>query len=63
MVDLSFLSLHTGVVWVYLAGHLIETSGSWAYVFNLVATVNLFGLCTFLIFGKAKRMDMDYEDL
>uniref|UniRef100_A0A8C8RA92 Solute carrier family 17 member 9 n=1 Tax=Pelusios castaneus TaxID=367368 RepID=A0A8C8RA92_9SAUR len=46
-----------GVVCVYLAGHLIETTGSWVSVFNLVATVNVLGLCTFLIFGEAQRVD------
>nr|XP_020660269.1 solute carrier family 17 member 9 [Pogona vitticeps] len=48
-----------GVVCVYLAGHLIESTGSWASVFNLVAVVNAFGLCAFLIFGKAHRVDLD----
>ncbi|XP_077688611.1 voltage-gated purine nucleotide uniporter SLC17A9 [Eretmochelys imbricata] len=54
-----------GVICVYLAGHLIETTGSWVSVFNLVATVNALGLCTFLIFGEAQRMDTDsaYIDL
>lgn len=42
---------------MYLAGHLIETTGSWISVFNLVATVNIIGLCTFLIFGEAQRVD------
>ncbi|XP_025028224.1 solute carrier family 17 member 9 isoform X1 [Python bivittatus] len=48
-----------GVICVYLAGHLIESTGSWVSVFNLVAIVNALGLCTFLIFGKAQRMDLD----
>ncbi|KAG8131619.1 hypothetical protein E2320_009530 [Naja naja] len=54
-----------GVICVYLAGHLIENTGSWVSVFNLVAIVNALGLCTFLIFGKAHRMDLDpaYTDL
>ncbi|KAL7985650.1 hypothetical protein Chor_004220 [Crotalus horridus] len=54
-----------GVVCVYLAGHLIENTGSWVSVFNLVAAVNALGLCTFLLFGKAQRMDLDpaYTDL
>ncbi|XP_026553158.1 solute carrier family 17 member 9 [Pseudonaja textilis] len=54
-----------GVICVYLAGHLIENTGSWVSVFNLVAIVNTVGLCTFLIFGKAHRMDLDpaYTDL
>uniref|UniRef100_A0A2D4MD48 Voltage-gated purine nucleotide uniporter SLC17A9 n=1 Tax=Micrurus spixii TaxID=129469 RepID=A0A2D4MD48_9SAUR len=54
-----------GVICVYLAGHLIENTGSWVSVFNLVAVVNALGLCTFLIFGKAHRIDLDpaYTDL
>ncbi|XP_048353670.1 solute carrier family 17 member 9 [Sphaerodactylus townsendi] len=54
-----------GVICVYLAGHLIESTGSWTSVFHLVATVNILGLCTFLIFGKAQRVDTDtaYTDL
>lgn len=63
--SLLLFSLHTGVVCVYLAGHLIENTGSWVSVFNLVAVVNVLGLCTFLLFGKAQRMDLDpaYTDL
>lgn len=54
-----------GVVCVYLAGHLIETTGSWTSVFNLVAAVNSVGLCAFLMFGEAQRVDTDsaYVDL
>uniref|UniRef100_A0A8D2IRN2 Voltage-gated purine nucleotide uniporter SLC17A9 n=1 Tax=Varanus komodoensis TaxID=61221 RepID=A0A8D2IRN2_VARKO len=51
----------SGVVCVYLAGHLIESTGSWVPVFKLVAVVNALGLGTFLIFGKAKRVDVDSE--
>uniref|UniRef100_A0A8D2NRX2 Solute carrier family 17 member 9 n=1 Tax=Zosterops lateralis melanops TaxID=1220523 RepID=A0A8D2NRX2_ZOSLA len=53
------------VICVYLAGHLIETTGSWISVFNLVAAVNSIGLCTFLLFGEAQRVDTDsvYVDL
>uniref|UniRef100_A0A8C9NNS7 Voltage-gated purine nucleotide uniporter SLC17A9 n=1 Tax=Serinus canaria TaxID=9135 RepID=A0A8C9NNS7_SERCA len=54
-----------GVICVYLAGYLIETTGSWISVFNLVAAVNSIGLCTFLLFGEAQRVDTDsvYVDL
>ncbi|KAM6053569.1 voltage-gated purine nucleotide uniporter SLC17A9 [Chlamydotis macqueenii] len=54
-----------GVICVYLAGYLIETTGSWISVFNLVAAVNSVGLCTFLVFGEAQRVDTDsaYMDL
>uniref|UniRef100_A0A8B9SVL8 Voltage-gated purine nucleotide uniporter SLC17A9 n=1 Tax=Anas platyrhynchos TaxID=8839 RepID=A0A8B9SVL8_ANAPL len=54
-----------GVICVYLAGYLIETTGSWTSVFNLVAAVNSIGLCAFLVFGEAQRVDTDsaYIDL
>lgn len=51
--------LCTGVVCVYLAGYLMETTGSWISVFNLVAAVNSVGLCAFLVFGEAQRVDTD----
>lgn len=54
-----------GVICVYLAGYLIEATGSWISVFNLVAAVNSIGLCAFLMFGEAQRVDTDsaYMDL
>ncbi|XP_049725625.1 solute carrier family 17 member 9 [Elephas maximus indicus] len=54
-----------GVVGVYLGGYLIETTGSWTSLFNLVAVVSNLGLCTFLVFGKAQRVDLSpaHEDL
>lgn len=59
------LLFSAGVICVYLAGYLIETTGSWISVFNLVAAVNSIGLCTFLLFGEAQRVDTDsvYVDL
>ncbi|KAM6164106.1 voltage-gated purine nucleotide uniporter SLC17A9 [Rhynchocyon petersi] len=54
-----------GVVGVYLGGYLIETTGSWNSLFNLVAVVSNVGLCTFLVLGKAQRVDLNpaREDL
>ncbi|XP_016042416.2 voltage-gated purine nucleotide uniporter SLC17A9 [Erinaceus europaeus] len=46
-----------GVVGVCLGGYLIETTGSWTSVFNLVAAISSLGLCNFLLFGKAQRVD------
>ncbi|XP_063815331.1 voltage-gated purine nucleotide uniporter SLC17A9 isoform X2 [Pseudophryne corroboree] len=48
-----------GVVWVYLSGYLIETTGSWAPMFHLVVAVNVLGLLVFLEFAKSERMDVD----
>ncbi|XP_063140311.1 voltage-gated purine nucleotide uniporter SLC17A9 isoform X7 [Rattus norvegicus] len=54
-----------GVVGVCLGGYLIETTGSWTCVFHLVAIVSNLGLGTFLVFGKAQRVDLvpTHEDL
>lgn len=53
------LSSYAGVLMVYFSGYLIETTGSWATVFALITTVNLLGLCTFLAFAEARRVDID----
>jgi ACS family sodium-dependent inorganic phosphate cotransporter-like MFS transporter 9 len=53
------------VVGVCLSGYLIETTGSWTCVFHLVAIISNLGLGTFLVFGKAQRVDLvpTHEDL
>lgn len=51
--------LRAGVLMVYFSGYLIETTGSWGSVFALITTVNLLGLCTFLAFAEARRVDID----
>eukprot|EP00058_Branchiostoma_floridae_P006267 XP_002591755.1 hypothetical protein BRAFLDRAFT_123519 [Branchiostoma floridae] len=45
-----------GVVGVYLAGHILELTGSWAAVFHLTAAINTFGLLVFLVYGSAERI-------
>ncbi|XP_020837214.1 voltage-gated purine nucleotide uniporter SLC17A9 [Phascolarctos cinereus] len=54
-----------GVIGVCLGGYLIEATGSWTSVFNLVAIISNLGLCMFLVFGEAQRVDFSsaYEDL
>lgn len=54
-----------GVIGVYLSGYLIEATGSWTCIFDLVAIISNLGLGTFLVFGKAQRVDLtpDHEDL
>ncbi|XP_047398528.1 solute carrier family 17 member 9 isoform X1 [Sciurus carolinensis] len=54
-----------GVVGVCLGGYLIEATGSWTCVFNLVAVISNLGLGTFLVFGQAQRVDLSpaREDL
>lgn len=41
-----------GFVGVYLAGYILELTGSWAAVFNVTAVINLFGICIFTLFGS-----------
>lgn len=50
---------------VCLGGYLIETTGSWTSMFSLVAAVSSLGLCIFLLFGEAQRVDLSptHEDL
>ncbi|KAF3860590.1 hypothetical protein F7725_000845 [Dissostichus mawsoni] len=50
-----------GVLLVYFSGYLIESTGSWTSVFALITTVNLLGLCTFLAFADARRVDIEYS--
>lgn len=50
--------LGPGVVGVYLSGYLIETTGSWTSLFHLVAAISNLGLCSFLVFGQAHRVDL-----
>uniref|UniRef100_A0A3Q3JQ53 Major facilitator superfamily (MFS) profile domain-containing protein n=1 Tax=Monopterus albus TaxID=43700 RepID=A0A3Q3JQ53_MONAL len=53
-----------GLVVVLLAGYLIEVTLSWATVFSLVTLVNATGLGIFLIFGDARRVDLeDYRQI
>lgn len=51
------LLLCTGLVLVSVSGYLIEVTHAWATVFALITLVNSTGLCVFLIFGDAHRVD------
>ena len=46
-----FLSF-VGFLGVYLAGYILDITGSWAAVFNTTAVINLFGIVIFFIFGS-----------
>lgn len=48
----------TGLVMVSLSGYLIEVMMSWTIVFSLITLVNATGLGIFLIFGDARRVDL-----
>lgn len=45
-----------GFVGVYMAGHILEATKSWAAVFNQTAGVCIFGCIVYLIFGTGKRI-------
>lgn len=49
---LSFLFV--GFVGVYLAGYMLELTGSWSAVFNVTAVINLCGITVFALFGSGK---------
>ncbi|MFZ1742268.1 MAG: ACS family MFS transporter [Pontixanthobacter sp.] len=44
-----------GIVGVLVSGWILETTGSWALVFQVAATVAAFGLIFYLIFGSGER--------
>ena len=43
-------------VGVYAAGYILETSHSWAAVFNLTAAVAVFGWLVFVVFGTGEQI-------
>lgn len=45
-----------GFVGVYMAGHILEATKSWAAVFNQTAGVCIFGCIVYLAFGTGKRI-------
>ena len=46
------ISLITGFLGVYLAGYILDITGSWSAVFNATAVINFFGIAVFIIFGS-----------
>ncbi|XP_062247169.1 voltage-gated purine nucleotide uniporter SLC17A9-like [Platichthys flesus] len=57
---MNMLGAFMGVVLVSLSGYLIEVTLSWASVFSLISLVNITGLVVFLLFGDARRVDLEY---
>lgn len=49
-----------GLILVSSSGYLIEVTLSWAKVFSLITLVNATGLGIFLIFGDARRVDLEH---
>ncbi|TNM86719.1 hypothetical protein fugu_006949 [Takifugu bimaculatus] len=48
-----------GVLIVSLSGYLIEVTQTWSTVFALITLINTMGLGIFLIFGDARRVDLE----
>jgi uncharacterized membrane protein YdjX (TVP38/TMEM64 family) len=44
-----------GIVGVYVTGMILEATGSWALVFQVTASVTVFGMFFYLFFGSAKK--------
>lgn len=44
---------------VFLSGYLIEVTMSWTAVYSLLILVNSLGLAVYLLFGDARRIDLD----
>ncbi|XP_029011763.1 solute carrier family 17 member 9-like [Betta splendens] len=57
---MNMLGALMGVVLVSSSGYLIEVTLSWAKVFSLITLVNATGLGIFLIFGDARRVDLEH---
>lgn len=45
-----------GFVGVYIAGHILDVTGSWAMVFNATAVVCLFGCAVYVALGTGKKI-------
>ena len=45
-----------GIIGVYVSGLILQSTGSWALVFQLSAAVTIFGLIFFLIFASGRRI-------
>lgn len=48
-----------GLLMVFLSGYLIEVTLSWTAVYSLLVLVNTLGLCVYLLFGDARRLDLE----
>lgn len=46
----------SGFMGVYLAGYILETTNSWAAVFQITAALNMFGCLVFLVFGSGNAI-------
>lgn len=56
---MNMLGAFMALVLLSLSGYLIEVTQSWASVFSLTTLVNATGLGLFIIFGDARRVDLE----
>uniref|UniRef100_UPI0037E7599C voltage-gated purine nucleotide uniporter SLC17A9-like n=1 Tax=Semicossyphus pulcher TaxID=241346 RepID=UPI0037E7599C len=56
---MNMLGAFMGLLMVSMSGYLIEVTLSWAWVFSLITLVNATGLGIFLVFGDARRVDLE----
>ena len=53
---LTSILYDSGFTGVYLTGYLLQTTGSWAAVFNITAAICGLGGFMFMIFGTGKQI-------
>uniref|UniRef100_A0A3Q3FHJ9 Solute carrier family 17 member 9a n=1 Tax=Labrus bergylta TaxID=56723 RepID=A0A3Q3FHJ9_9LABR len=56
---LFFVVCCLGLLMVSLSGYLIEVTLSWTWMFSFITLVNATGLVIYLIFGEARRVDLE----
>ncbi|XP_062283124.1 voltage-gated purine nucleotide uniporter SLC17A9-like [Scomber scombrus] len=56
---MNMLGAFMGLVMVSVSGYLIDVTLSWTTVFSLIIFVNATGLTVFLLFGDARRVDLE----
>ncbi|KAM6982001.1 voltage-gated purine nucleotide uniporter SLC17A9-like [Tautogolabrus adspersus] len=56
---MNMMGAFGGLLMVSVSGYLIEVTLSWTWMFSLITLVNVTGLGVFLIFGEARRIDLE----
>lgn len=53
VLNVNFIqNIISGFIGVYIAGYILELTGSWSAVFNVTALINFIGLIIFILFGS-----------
>nr|XP_020491454.1 solute carrier family 17 member 9-like [Labrus bergylta] len=56
---MNMMGAFGGLLMVSLSGYLIEVTLSWTWMFSFITLVNATGLVIYLIFGEARRVDLE----